>query len=57
MPLSVAGKVNPEPEAVLTCTVYAPDVLFLIKKKLSIESGIVIILFPDIVPVNSIILC
>ena len=47
----------PEPEAVLTCTVNDPDVLCLIKKKLSIESGTVIILFPDIVPVNSIILC
>ena len=57
VPLSDAPKVTPVPDAVLNWTVWAPDVEFFTTYIFSKESGIVTIWFPEIVPVNSIIIC
>ena len=51
-PLLVAAKVNPDPEAVVNATVYAPYVPFETTYVFNISSGTVTVWFPVMVPVN-----
>ena len=52
MPLSAAAQVTPDPEVVLNVTVKAPVVALSTIKVFSIESGIVTLTAPPIVPTN-----